>query len=878
MRTATVVYACLWSWALAPLCGASAAEWQATVLDNGTPSLTYRHAPVLRCQYLFFGAAWKWAGSNWNIQTTADGRRILTGRIPDLGIEAAGPVTTPQPDTLVFEYHLSAARELTGIVGGGLEFEVDYNSPALRATGPRAKPGAGAVREPVLLPDNRGWKWDAGGGNVLQVAFDRPIASVHFEQGNKGRIRAMFIGGNIEPGDQTIVMTVTLPEGTELVRSPDERYGREDMRDWHRGALPDATSPVDVSFLNADDRPAGGRGFLRAEGDRLVFQDGTEARFWGTNISAYALFEDKAAIRLHARRLAALGHNLVRIHHHDSAWVKPNVLADSRRATGGSRGSGDGHLLNQQTIDSIDFWIKCLKDEGIYTWLDLHVGRAFTQREVPDGYGDIARKQGTAQGFAYFNERMQQLMREFNTAYLSHVNPYTGLAYKDEPAIVGLLVTNENDLTFHFGNPMADKKNHPWHYNVFAKGVTEFCRATGLPQKLVWRTWEPGPGKVFLSHREHLFNAQMLRHLRSMGVSIPIATTNYWSGCSAFSLPSLAEGDIIDVHSYGEAETLSVNPRYNAHYLSIIGGAQLADRPLSISEWNVFYPAKDRFTSPMQMAALASLQGWDAPMMFVYANNPVSKRPQIQPGVTYNDPAITAVIPAAAVAFRRGDIRPAELHYVLRLTPEQLFNRRLDAASSATIRTLVERSRISLALPDTRELGWDRATSIPSEALILDDPDKDHLPPDQTFVESDTGELQRDWVRGRMTIQTERTIAASGWMEGERVELGPVSVEVDNPKATVVLTSLDGEPITRSRRILLTLIARATLGEDKKTFHSEPITGRVTLRSGVADLALVPINMRGQELPAMEMQRDGGAFVARFPVEHGTHWYLLKSD
>ena len=42
--------------------------------------------------------------------------------------------------------------------------------------------------------------------------------------------------------------------------------------------------PLDLSFLFADERPAGKHGFLHADGRYFVFEDGTRVRFWGTNL------------------------------------------------------------------------------------------------------------------------------------------------------------------------------------------------------------------------------------------------------------------------------------------------------------------------------------------------------------------------------------------------------------------------------------------------------------------------------------------------------------------------------------------------------------------------------------------------------------------
>jgi hypothetical protein len=45
---------------------------------------------------------------------------------------------------------------------------------------------------------------------------------------------------------------------------------------------------------------------------------------------------------------------------------------------------------------------------------------------------------------------IQQAMQRFNEAYVKHLNTFTELGYKDDPAIVAML-TNENDLRIILG-------------------------------------------------------------------------------------------------------------------------------------------------------------------------------------------------------------------------------------------------------------------------------------------------------------------------------------------------------------------------------------------------------------------------------------------
>jgi hypothetical protein len=197
---------------------------------------------------------------------------------------------------------------------------------------------------------------------------------------------------------------------------------------WQAYTLDWRTSPVDLSFLNAGEKPAGKRGFLRAKQDRLLFEDGTMARFWGTNLTAAALFgTTRENTKQQARRLSEIGFNLVRIHLHDSEWVTPNIFG-----LPGSRARPD---LDPAMLDKLDWWIKCLKDEGIYVWLDLHVGRRIQAGEGLAGLDEILREGAGSpvKGYAYVNDDIRATVKRLKEAYVEHRNGHTGLQHKDEP-------------------------------------------------------------------------------------------------------------------------------------------------------------------------------------------------------------------------------------------------------------------------------------------------------------------------------------------------------------------------------------------------------------------------------------------------------------
>jgi hypothetical protein len=835
---------------------ARAAEWEMRITDGVTVEVLHKQAPIVTATYNFWGPEWKWAGSGFRIVDFARNATTFSGDVRDLGLTLTGTITRPAPNALRFAYALDAANDLDGIIGGGLEFSLRLDSPSFDS----------APAPPVLLDDNKGWRWEVSPGQAVAVSFDSPLPNVYFERGQKQTIRTFLVGTTLSRGRHSFAMTVSLPEGGAVLPSLAERYGRPDTSTWRPDALLWNKSPVDLSFLN--DKPAGQHGFLQARGGQLVFADGTPARFWGGNIAAYAIFANKEEVAEQAGRIAQLGYNLMRIHHHDSMrWVSPTVIDKSR---------DDSQHLDPAGMGGLDWWIKCLRDQGVYVWLDLHVGRQFKPGDgIAVGFDEIEQAGGEVKGFCYFNQRVEDLMKAFNQAYLTHVNPYTGLAYKDDPAVMGLLISNENDLTHHFGNTMLPDKNNPVHNRIFDDAVKAFCAKTGLPYERTWRTWEPGPSKLFLNDREHRFDESVLAGLAELGVKVPVATTNTWGNMGLCGLPALADGGIIDAHSYGDDEALSANPRYAANFISWIAAAQVCGKPLSITEWNVPYPGRDRCTAPLYVMSIACLQGWDAPMIYNYSQRGFDKPDRADTWSTFYDPGLTALMPAAAIAFRRGDVKPANETYCLNLKREQLYDTDLNPTTSAAIRTLAERSKLTIGLPDVPELDWDRATQPPAGAKLVADPARDFIPPGEERVRSDTGELMRDWAKGIQTINTPRTQVAQGWLGGEAIDLADVALRIATPKAAVAVTSLDDSPIATSKRLLITTVARVVADNGRMPYLSEPVSGTLTIRSKAEGLKLRPLAPDGTQLPAIAIPYANGAYTITLPAGDGVHWYLL---
>jgi hypothetical protein len=859
MTCRLAIVSCMLSACFAP--SIRAAEWQVSATNEVAVEIAVRQTPVVKSNYMFWGENWKWMGLNLKPAGAKAGQSTFSAELASLGLTIGAVVDAPAPNQLRIVYTIEATRDITGITGGGLEFNLALDNPALE----------GKSAEPVLLENNTGWRWSVG-SEGLSVVFDKPIANVYFERGQKNKIRAMLVGSELRKGTHNVTMAVTLPKGGAVARSLADRYGPVDTSDWYRDAMRHDVSPVDLGFLNH--KPAGKHGFVRAEGDGLVFADGTPARFWGGNIAAYAIHVEDEQIRQQAKRIAQLGYNLMRIHHHDSSgWVSRTVIDKTR---------DDSRHLDAEVMDRLDLWIKCLKDEGVYVWLDLHVGRMFKEGdEIGPGWSDMKKadkggKGAEGKGYCYFNERIEQLMHEFNQKYLEHVNPYTRLAYKDDPSVMGLLITNENDLTCHFGNMMLGDKGNPHHNKIFEAAVRQFVAKHGLPYDPTWRTWMPGPSKIFLADVEYQWNRRMLDRLEQLGVKVPVSTTQMWGGMILCGLPPLTASGIIDVHSYGDAEALSVNPRFDDNYVAYIASGQAYGKPVAITEWNVPYPAVDRFTAPLYVASISALQGWDAPMIYNYSQEAFRTPQRPSTWSTFSDVGISGAMPAAALAYRL-HVGPAQKHYCLMLDREKLYYESSHPKTLAAMRTLVEQSKLSIGLPDVKELDWDEATKPAAGVQQVAELDRDFIPAGRSFVESDTGQLRRDWVKGVQTIDTEGTQAAQGWLGGETIELKQAAFRISTPKAVVAVSSLDGQPVGKSRKLLITALARVVASPGgKMPMLSEPVRGQIDV-AGPAGLKLTALAADGRPLETPAAAYANGRYRISLPAAGGTHWFMLSN-
>ena len=827
---------------------------------SGLPILSKGGSVAVGSNFVFWGANWAWSGTSTGFKVLEPYKYTVVGQNKSLNFDLSANIRRHSSQQMVWDFQLDARSTRQGVMGGGMVFKFDLAN------------FAADLGEPSLLPGNSGWFWGRDGKSRMEMRFNPPLANVYFERGNKSELRAFFYSGSIAQGN--IQHTATLTLFGDMVVGPtlDERYGLSDPSLWPVDNLDWKTAPVDLSFLNAPEVPAGKRGFVKVDGSRLQFADGSTARFWGANVSAYSLFStSKDAVRQQAKRLSALGFNLVRLHHHDSPWVNPNIFGNTKTVL-------DTQRLDAASLDQLDWWIKCLKDEGIYVWLDLHVQRMFKAGDNIFGFDEMRKGKDVAdlKGYSYVNPSIQDAMKRFNAAYVTHTNPYTGLAYKDEPAIAAMLITNENDITHHFGNALLPDKQVPEHNRLYMAEANQFARTHGLAPDKVWRSWEHGPSKLFLNDLERRVNADMLAQLRALGVRVPITTTSSWGYDPLSSLPALTAGDVVDVHAYGGVGQLEKNPLIGPNLTHWMSAGQVVGKPMTVTEWNAEpFPTPDRHTLPLFVAGTASHQGWSGLMQYAYMQEPIRGPGTASNWHASNDPGLLATLPAAALMYRQSHVREATTTYVFDPGAEMLFNQAISPATSPALRTSAERGKLLIAMPKTKELPWLAESKIPANAIVLRDPAKALLNVNATEATSDTGEIVHNWAKGTYTINTTRTQAAMGWLGGKVIALQDVTIKTVTPNATLAVQSLDGLPIARSTNILISLGTRAVpKANNQVPYNVEPLNGEVSVRA-FKGLKLTKRDAQ-QQVKDVPMTYRDGSYIIKLDDNLRTNWLFLR--
>ncbi len=663
----------------------------------------------------------------------------------------------------------------------------------------------------------------------------------------------------------------------------------------HRAA---SSSPADLTFLN--DAPAGKHGFLRVkDGHLATADDGKRIRFWGVHFTDWSRgsveLPPKEDAPMYADTLARFGVNIVRLHFLDLS--APRGIVDAS--------GNDSRSFDPQQLDRLDFLFAQLKRRGIYADLNLNVGRSY---KAGDGVQDFNRIQW-GKGLTLFDPRLIELQKEYASKLLTHKNPYTGLEYRNDPAIAIVEILNENALYMGFRAPT------PYYEEELTRLYNEWLRRNLSPEALAKVREQSGAaadgpiprltGQQSASAPKERYNAEMAFYMDAenrfyqdmstylktqLGVKVPITgTADHSHTSSPYSmLASLAKLDILDGHVYWEhpGSPPPVNTPMVADPLHStvvqLSRTAFAGKPYTVSEFNHPFPNEWASEGIPTLAAYGSFQDWDAIILYTFEpkRDPAWKPYVGDPFDISLDPVRMTEMATGALMFLRGDVRPARETVERTYSKEQVLESRLLPRTEQPYFT----PGFPLALPLQHAV---RIRSLDGPAMAASSAVQANP------IISDTGELswQTSANSGLISVDTPRTQALIGFLHANPKELKNLGAEIQNQFGALVLSSLDGKPLASAGKMLLTAGSRvANTGMKWNDAHTnlrdqgrsptliEPVSGTLTLRhidraSGVMVTALdgsgKPL---GEGIEAKKIA-DGWSFPIGDPA---TTWYVVS--
>lgn len=692
-----------------------------------------------------------------------------------------------------------------------------------------------------------------------------------------------------------LTASMLLPALPQAIVSAASEEANPDTSDWIVYEYPTADD-IEGTVLDASkllDAPAGKHGYLdHYEGDNFYFEDGTEARFWGIDVTAGSCYPTHENAVETARKIAQSGFNLVRLHLIDSGTIW------------GPKADG-GRVMREEISDRLCYFISELKKQGIYVFIDMMISMPITS-DLSDTY-DIENLYGGMKYISYFNKDIREETMKYTRALLSLYNKYTGMTLYDDPVIALIDLKNEDSVGC-LGDLQSDKyrREVQIRYNdwlIEKYGTTEkLIEAWGDDRDVYDRKYvlydgeslEDKTVKIFegtyfgetyyngaevnWQHRnaravdefkfrdllqEEYFNS-CISEMREMGVKCMITGSTSWSsnGFDRSSYYANRNTDFTDVHYYHampsntayvdgvtktdaiasvlERDGEEIGKAYSM--INNITMRRVKGHPMTVSEWNDTAPNKYRSETLLMMSAYSALNGIN-PVGFAWGDvsSLCSATTQTYKKATFpmaESPEYALAFPTAARMFLRNDVSETEKNfYGTRLQGNEAFTVSNQFLGNKGLynKYLGLVGKTGMTFDDTYEES-DNDNSILQLTY-------DAWNGDKNFV-SVTGELSTDYTNKMFKVNTPKAQAISGFTQGKTIELNDVKFTLDNYYATAYMNSVDDLPMNESRQILITLVGdtRNTgqeMSEDEKTMIKggtgpvlcEPITGTITIKS-----------------------------------------------
>ncbi|GHC01655.1 DNRLRE domain-containing protein [Cerasicoccus arenae] len=575
---------------------------------------------------------------------------------------------------------------------------------------------------------------------------------------------------------------------------------------------------------------------LTVDGDQFVrVSDNSPIRFWAVN--SVAFYPDHEMADAYAAFLADRGVNCVRWHHMLRSSLDWNTQSEIAALV--TYENDTSRELDDEALDRFDYLNARLREHGIYVTFSTRFSRKYLPGDVSilstnstdeEDWQDAIEDLNAANWqfsidkkkmLPVFDERAALIDEEFTTALLTHVNPYTGLSYGEDPQVYAVETINEfaSEYVIVAGNQFlsnsfpavsywTDMLNDQWSDYTSAHGVTpcDIYSPSTASQKEA--------RSDFLDGLDRAHFQRMKDHVTSLGYSKAFIFSNLWRGERPLKL-NAEMGDYIENHGYVRPEITDTLD----DWIRSVSRSTVADRPFVIGEFNqresVSHSAEDDPKRTMLIAGAATyglLQGWSGITWFSWNHgdrnvavdgqgDPVSRTQQL--GDMISDLMMQDHMRTAGLIFRRGLFARSQSPITIYVDDpiwESNYNNLM--ANKYDYQPGWQNLHEIRKTFGTKPGGQDTASYMTGS-------------PSGSQLTADTGEIIKDTTRNQLTGAADQAEVFSGTLDSSSpANLQYLDITSTSGFATVILVTEDEVDINTSENLSISRTYISTAGND----------------------------------------------------------------
>lgn len=537
---------------------------------------------------------------------------------------------------------------------------------------------------------------------------------------------------------------------------------------------------------------------------------------------------------------------LVRLHGYD--FVRLHGVLDGDLMAGAVE---DG-VPNPANLALLDRLVAELKRQGVYIYLDI-AAYGLGYKGFPDGYGlreGVKLKARMMVGDAELRRRWMGCAK-----LLEHVNPHTGLALKDDPAVICVNFYNEQctgakialDRFTQLDAKTRQAYEAKWSEWLASKGLKDvpipsmYANTPAAAEFHRFFTWLSGENLAWCE--------KAVRDIGYKGL-VTMYNSNPDLGCSSVRWEG---SQIVSTNSYHDHPTTGNNdPGAKCEQTSSVenlaltwcyaNGWRFQDRPLIVSELNHCFWNRYRHEGGLLYPAYSALNGfgglvWHMGAVDLTVNGKWPRGGGVGVFRIANSPVARANAFLSLCLFKRGDVKEAP-HRVELDFPAAYLRDNSRSATNSEQRRIGLMTNFSVAFPELKPVpgvGAPRPADIKLlpdvgsevvdglwastskeakglkfslDAFVEEMKAKGILPagnlsdPAKGVFQSETGELTLRVKEKLFKAVTPRTEAVS-LLAGKSEPLGCLTVGGSSVDALVAGTAVDGRPLGESFRMVL---------------------------------------------------------------------------